>query len=409
MSTPASGALTMMATLGPTRVTARSAARFGLITLLALSCGSDPAAPVGASGGTGGDAGASDGGRPVDAPGSAGGGALGTGGIGPASGGAVGAGGGAPGSDAAAGGAGATGGSGTPAAGGSGGSGIDAGGNVGDASPAACSVCTSWGQPELLGKVTAAGLGELSGMAASWRNPGVLYVHNDRNRPVVYALDQSAGLLTRLTLGGAVASDIEDIEVSRCPGGTCIFAADIGNNITPREEFSIFRVTEPDVALAAPSADRTLPAERFAFRYADTAHNAESLIIDPVTGAVFIVTKVVAGQPSAAYKLDTFELGKVNVASKIADLPVPKAGDQPATAGSAQPCGAGFLLRTGNTLYEFRIPLGTPFIDAFHATPVVVPAGVEPQSEAVTYQPDGRGYATTSEGANPPIDRVRCQ
>ena len=383
--------------------------------LLTLSCGSDPAAPAGGSGGTSGapGTGGKDAGAVVDAPGStAGGGAPGTG-----TGGAVSAGGGSTGSDAAAGAANQGGGGGNPTGGasgsGAGGTAIDAaaGGANGanDAAPTSCSVCTNWGQPELLGKVTAAGLAELSGMAASWHNPGVLYVHNDRNRPVIYALDGSAGLLTRLTLGGAVASDIEDIEVSRCPGGTCIFAADIGNNITAREEFSIFRVTEPDVALGAPSADRTLPAERFAFRYADAPHNAESLIIDPGTGAVFIVTKVAAGQPSAAYKLDSFELGKVNVATKIADLPVPKAGDQPATAGSAQPCGAGFLLRTGNTLYEFRIPAGTPFIDAFHATPVVVPAGVEPQSEAVTYQPDGRGYYTTSEGANPPVNRVRCQ
>jgi hypothetical protein len=400
MSTSASGPLTiaMMVTPGPRWLLAAA--------LLVVSCGSDPSAPAGGSGGTSGADGKPDAGQVVDAAASTGGGGAAGAGTGGATGGSAGG--------AAAGGIGPAGG-GTSGAGGvsgAGGSAIDAaGGSNGssDAGPAACSVCTAWGQPELLGKVTAAGLAELSGMAASWHNPGVLYVHNDRNRPVIYALDGSAGLLTRLTLGGAIASDIEDIEVSRCPGGTCIFAADIGNNITAREEFSIFRVAEPNVPLGASSADRTLPAERFAFRYADAPHNAESLIIDPGTGAVFIVTKVAAGQPSAAYKLDTFELGKVNVATKIADLPVPKAGDQPATAGSAHPCGSGFLLRTGNTLYEFRIPVGTAFIDAFHATPVVVPAGVEPQSEAVTYQPDGRGYYTTGEGANPPVNRVRCQ
>jgi hypothetical protein len=258
----------------------------------------------------------------------------------------------------------------------------------------------------LAGRVTAAGLNALSGMAASWRNPGIVYVHNDRENPVVFALNGNATLHTRLTLGGATARDIEDMEVSRCPAGTCLFVADIGNNISPRTEFSIFRATEPDLTTA--SGDRTLPAERFAFRYADGAHNAESLLIDPNSGAVFIITKVAAGQPSAAYRLESFETGKVNVASKLADLPVPAAGDQPATAATAHPCGAGFLLRTNTALYEFRIPLGTPFADAFRATPVKVPAATEPQSEAVTYQPDGRGYYTTSEGANPPLDRVSC-
>jgi hypothetical protein len=308
-----------------------------------------------------------------------------------------------------------TGGSASAGAGGAGGAAGDAAapitgdGGAGGAGPAACAICTSWGDPELLGHVSAPGLDALSGMAASWRNPGVIYTHNDREKPIVFALGEDAGLLARITLSGVTASDIEDMEVSRCPAGTCLFAADIGNNISPRAEFSIFRIPEPEIARGAPGPDRTVAAERFAFRYADQPHNAESLIIDPGTGTVYIVTKVAAGQPSAAYRLDTFVTDKVNVATKIADLPVPGAGDQPATAGTAHPCGAGFLLRTNTALFEFRITPGTPFIDAFHATPVRVPAGVEPQSEAVSYQPDGRGYYTTSEGTSPPVHRVRCR
>ena len=41
----------------------------------------------------------------------------------------------------------------------------------------------------------------------------------------------------------------------------------------------------------------TLPAERFAFSYADGAHNAESLILDGASGTVYVVTKEVAGGP----------------------------------------------------------------------------------------------------------------
>jgi hypothetical protein len=300
-------------------------------------------------------------------------------------------------------------------AGGSGAGGRDAGaaggagGNDGAAPGGVCSACTSWGQPELLGKVTAPGLDALSGMAASWHNPGVVYAHNDHDRPVIFALDQKAGLLARVTLTGVVAHDIEDMGVSRCPAGTCLYAADIGNNTSPRSEFAIFRAAEPEIPAGAPSADRSVPAETFAFRYADEPHNAESLVIDPGTGDVFIITKLAAGQPSAAYKLDGFVLGKVNVANKIADLPVPAAGDQPATSANAQPCGGGFLLRTGSKLFEFRIPVGAAFASAFHVAPVVVPAGSEPQSEAVSYAPDGRAYYTTGETAGAPVYRVRCQ
>ena len=120
--------------------------------------------------------------------------------------------------------------------------------------------------------------------------------------------------------------------------------------------------------------------------YEDAPHNAESLLIDPGSGELFVITKEAAGQPSAVYRLQTLEPDRINLASKVAVLTVPRAGDLPATAASAHPCGAGFLLRTGNTLYEFRVPAGTPLRQAFSAIPVPVPVGEEVQGEAVSYR-----------------------
>ena len=42
-------------------------------------------------------------------------------------------------------------------------------------------------------------------------------------------------------------------------------------------------------------------------------------------------------------------------------------------------------------------------------TPVVVPVGLEQQGEGITYQPDGRGFYTTTEGPMPPIHRTGCR
>jgi hypothetical protein len=279
--------------------------------------------------------------------------------------------------------------------------------------PSGCGVCTSWGQPRLTGHIQTAGLDALSGMAASWRNPGVLYVHNDRDRPIVFAVTEVGALLGRYTLGGATVRDIEDMAVGRCPAGTCLYVADIGNNISPRTEFAIYRATEPAVDAAGPSGaaapSMTIPAERFAFSYADGAHNAESLILDAATGAVFVVTKEAAGARSAAYRLESFEPGQVNRAVKVADLAVPAAGDQPATSGTGHPCAPGVLLRTNNRLYELRAAAGAPLADAFRATPMLLPVGNEAQGEAVSFRADGRAYYTTSEGAGPPIHKVSCQ
>jgi hypothetical protein len=93
----------------------------------------------------------------------------------------------------------------------------------------------------------------------------------------------------------------------------------------------------------------------------------------------------------------------------VGELPVPAAGDRPATAADAHPCGTGFILATGNAAYEFRIAAGAPFDDAFKATPVPVPVAAEQQREGISYQPDGRGYFTNSEGAMQPINHTACK
>jgi hypothetical protein len=278
-----------------------------------------------------------------------------------------------------------------------------------DAFAPACAVCNDWMPAERLGRIADGELEALSGLAASWRNPGVLYVHNDREYPVLFAVAEAGvAVLGQLTLEGASVRDVEDVAVGRCAEGSCIYLADLGNNYDPRSEFALYRTPEPRIVPGRPRQDLDLPAVRLAFQYEDAPHNAESLLIDPGSGEFFVITKEAAGQPSAVYHLPTLDPGRINLASKVAVLTVPRAGDLPATAASAHPCGAGFLLRTGNTLYEFRVPAGTPLRRAFSAIPVPVPVGEEVQGEAVSYRQDGRAYYTTSEGDMPPVHRVSC-
>ena len=62
---------------------------------------------------------------------------------------------------------------------------------------------------------------------------------------------------------------------------------------------------------------------------------------------------------------------------KVIDLTVPKSTDQEAVSASAHPCAPAFLLRTYNTLYEFRAASGATLEAAFSAMPVVVPVATE--------------------------------
>jgi hypothetical protein len=273
---------------------------------------------------------------------------------------------------------------------------------------AACTPCTDYGTPERAGQITVASLNTLSGIGVSRRNPGVLYVHKDMTQAAFFAVSEAGVLLGTYPLPGATVVDLEDMAVADCPAGTCVYLADIGGNLGARPDFAVLRAPEPVVSPTQAAVTVSVTFERLTFTYPDGQHNAESLLVDPNTDALYVVTKVAAGQASAVYRLPA-AFGATGVAQKVADLTVPRAGDQPATSSSAHPCGAGFLLRTNNTLYEFRIPVGAPFEDAFRAAPVTVPVASEPQGEAVAYRADGRGYVTTGEGAMPAINAVRCR
>src|SRR5688572_19919866 len=55
----------------------------------------------------------------------------------------------------------------------------DAAGPTNDAGTG-CNLCASYGPAEQAGRITSSTLNALSGIGASRRNPGVIYVHNDR-------------------------------------------------------------------------------------------------------------------------------------------------------------------------------------------------------------------------------------
>jgi hypothetical protein len=284
------------------------------------------------------------------------------------------------------------------------------GGATGAGGASACTACTSYGTPMMTGRVQVADLDNLSGMAVSWKNPGVLFAHNDMTQAHVFALAPDGRLLARYSLSAAGAVDIEDIGVGPCDaaGGTCLFLSDIGGNLGARADFAIFRLAEPQVPVTANATAMPVTFERFSFTYPDGQHNAEGLLVEPKTGALYVVTKVAAGMPSAVYALPHPLAASGNMARKVADLPVPKSGDSPATSASAHPCGLGFLLRTGERVYEFRIAVGAAFETAFAAAPVSLASATEPQSEAISYRPDGRGYFSSGETPSAPIFEAAC-
>ncbi len=89
---------------------------------------------------------------------------------------------------------------------------------------------------------------EVSGVAASRNNPGVLWTHNDAgNAAVVYALDAQGRALGTYTLPGN--TDNEDIAIGPGPvtNVSYLYVADIGDNNSDRSNIAIYQIPEPAV------------------------------------------------------------------------------------------------------------------------------------------------------------------
>ncbi len=137
---------------------------------------------------------------------------------------------------------------------------------------------------------------ELSGIAASRRNPGVWWVHNDSGNPAaVYAVGDNGADLGTFTLTGATNVDWEDIAVGPGPaaGTNYLYVADIGNNIDPkRNAVVVYRAPSPTVVGRLRPGRWTRRSRSSRLTYpGDATPDAESLLVDPVNGDLFVVTK----------------------------------------------------------------------------------------------------------------------
>jgi hypothetical protein len=234
---------------------------------------------------------------------------------------------------------------------------------------------------------------EASGLAVSGRVPGLLWTHNDSgNAPVLFALDSSGALRGRVHVP-VRTRDWEDVSAGRCASGSCLYVADIGDNLRKRQSVRIFRVPEP-----VPGAVATATPEVFTVVYADGAHNAEALFV--VGDELFIVSKDRTGglyrstRPFPASRNLTFE--------RIGELDMPFVTD-----AETSPDGASVVVRTTDVAAIFRTADLLRGGTVRPETRIALDGLREPQGEGAALGPNGALYLT-SEGRAGRFTSLRC-
>ena len=86
-------------------------------------------------------------------------------------------------------------------------------------------------------------------------------------------------------------ADVTDVEAVGVDRDGTIYIADIGDNKANRDMIEIYTIQEPESL----EDNDSVKYHRFDFTYPDGPHDAETLLIEPGTNQLYIVTKATKG------------------------------------------------------------------------------------------------------------------
>lgn len=238
---------------------------------------------------------------------------------------------------------------------------------------------------------------EASGLVVSARNPGVAWVHNDSGDSArVFAVDLATGEVRAvLTYSDDAVVDVEDMAID--DAGGWLLLGDVGDNAWARDHVSVYRVREP--RLGPLTVEARVASERMDVAIPGGPEDAETLLFDPPTGSLYLVTKHV--ERARVLALGPFAAGALVVPEDVAVVRPPYGA---MTAGDVSRDGRLVAMRDGaERVFLWRRADGERLEDAVLRPPCVLAAPASGQAEGLGFLPDGRGFATVSEG---PGERV---
>lgn len=269
--------------------------------------------------------------------------------------------------------------------------------------------CPTTGPPEVLGTLIDPDLDEVSGLAVSRLNPGVLWVHNDAgDTERVFALGTDGAVLGRYTLDVA-HRDWEDMALAEIDGVWHLVVGDIGDNARAREEIRVYLVPEPAVTPGQEPVDVDLTAVTLTLTYPELeAHDAESLAVDPRTGDVLVITKNGTG-PARVYAKPAPHIAGTSelVLVHALDFSTAPLAGSATTAADVSPDGTRLLIRTYSTRgFLWQIGPEQSLADALAGIPCEIELPDEVQSETVAWDPSGDYVWTISERVGVDVNRT---
>lgn len=254
-----------------------------------------------------------------------------------------------------------------------------------------------------LGTVNVPGLVEASGVVASGNNDAALWTHNDKgDAPHIFAIDTRGRHLGTYDLPADPIVDYEDIAVGPGPVTNVqyLYVGNIGDNKSERRNIKVYRIPEPAVYLRQALAPVTRAVKGFTaitLTYPDGAHNAETLLVDPLTGDLFVVTK--QKREAGIYQATKSQL---DAGGSIPLVRVGQMAFNVASGGDISPTGREIVIRQEDFARLWTRSPQQSIAAALQSTPVQIPVvgrPTEPNGEAIAFDPIGCSYFTLSDSS----------
>lgn len=273
---------------------------------------------------------------------------------------------------------------------------------------------TDYTAPIMVGQIESTDITESSGLSAS-ECQDVLWTHNDAgNAPLIFAMDMTGKHLGTWKVEGSSNVDWESIATHKDASGRCfLLIADFGDNAEARKSSEIYRIPEPIITSEGSTSTAANPlsttaAEVMRFTYVDGSQNAETLLVHPTSGDIYIVTKERSG-PAGIHRIkQQYGSAEIMKTEKMGDISVPSTPEGLLTGGSFSPDGTRLMLCDKKGGYEFVLPAGSTNVDEiWKVKPIPVNVGDRKQGEGVSYGRDGVTLYASSEKKNAPLYMIR--
>ena len=250
-------------------------------------------------------------------------------------------------------------------------------------------------------------LTEPSGLAASLKNPGVFWTHNDSGDEArIFAVTAGGALLGEFAVRGASAVDWEAITTD---DSGRLYIADFGNNFNDRQDLVLYTVPEPEVDPLVQGAGGLIQVEEtIPFHYPDQRGFPDDEQLDFDAEAIFwakeklyVLTKHRSDLSTTLYRLDQTEptdsVPLVRISTFEVGGDVNRYGGR-VTGADVTPDGRLLAVLCYHALFVFERPeVGDDYLSRL-VNRVDFDQNVTRQTEAIAW--DGDALVFTNEGGS---------